>query len=106
MKVPRAEDAYIDPHKITRYLLSPGEPKSAVFVAVGYEVSEWRALEEDLLRLIRDTNYTEVHTVLWGSRYVVDGVLESPSGRIVRLRTIWQVEERGGRPRLITAYPR
>lgn len=106
VKVPRAADAFVDTQKITRYLLSPSEPKSAVFVSVGYRVSEWQVLEQDLLRLIRQTEYTEVHTVEWGSRYVVDGVIVSPSGKVVALRTVWQIEQTGGSPRLITAYPR
>ncbi len=49
-------------------------------------------LEQDLLRLIRETEYTEEHTDACGNRYVVDGMNELCSGKIVSLRTIWQVE--------------
>ncbi|EUA05429.1 hypothetical protein [Mycobacterium kansasii] len=36
---------------------------------------------------------------------VVDGVVESPCGRMVALRTVWISDGPGDVPRLVTAYP-
>jgi len=46
-----------------------------------------------------------VRQTRWGPRYEIDGELKAPDGRQPRIRTVWQVDEGGIAPRLITAYP-
>jgi hypothetical protein len=40
-----------------------------------------------------------------GTKYVVDGLLATPSGRSVAVRTVWIIEDASLPPRLVTAYP-
>lgn len=47
----------------------------------------------------------ECSTAVDGTTYLVEGPLETPSGRRPRLRTIWLVETSKFAPRFITAYP-
>lgn len=41
----------------------------------------------------------------YGTRYSVDGELETPSGRWPRVRTVWIRETNSDELRLITAHP-
>ena len=40
-----------------------------------------------------------------GSKYIVDGKIDTPSGRQVTVRTVWIVDHDHQIPRLVTAYP-
>jgi len=40
-----------------------------------------------------------------GVKYVVDGVLPTPTGTRIMLRTVWIVETGHDSPRFVTAYP-
>ena len=39
-----------------------------------------------------------------GKKYIIDGILKTPKGRDVKIRTVWIVEHNDARPRFITAY--
>jgi hypothetical protein len=41
----------------------------------------------------------------YGTKYIVDGPLRSPDGRLPIVRTIWIVDAETEFPRLVTAYP-
>lgn len=47
----------------------------------------------------------ETETSRHGVKYVVDGLIMTPSGSKVRLWTVWIVDKGQGYPRLLTAYP-
>jgi hypothetical protein len=40
-----------------------------------------------------------------GKKYIVDGTMETPTGKSPRVRTIWIVDGGETVPRLVTAYP-
>jgi hypothetical protein len=40
-----------------------------------------------------------------GRKYVIVGKLESPSGKIATVQTVWIVDKGFDVPRLVTAYP-
>jgi len=48
-----------------------------------------------------DETFATVH----GQKFVLEGELEGPSGRRLRVRTIWIIDRGQERPRLVTAYP-
>jgi len=109
MNLPNAADAVVDETKITEYLLSDTHPdgrnKAEFFQRFGFQREKWQVLAEALRR------HGAVHPVTgtvqspYGTRYVVEGMLESPDGRNPLLRTVWIVEIGDSRPRLVTAYP-
>ena len=53
MKLPHAENAYVEERKVTAYLLDPVHPaggsKARFFQAFGFTASEWRVFERALI---------------------------------------------------------
>ena len=109
MKLPNAEHACVDREKLTDYLLCLSHPdggsKAEFFVRFGFHVEDWGVLAEALRR--HGAYYDVVNTVdsEYGTRYAVDGPLETPDGRNPLVRTVWIIEKGSAGPRLITAHP-
>ena len=109
MKLPYAEHARVDREKITDYLLSPSHPdgasKEAFFTSYGFRAEEWEIFADTLRR------HGQTHPVVamvdsnYGSRYSIDGILETPDGRHPVVRTVWILNKGSTEPRLVTAYP-
>ena len=109
MKLPNRENAYIPPSKLTGYLLSEthsvGKAKAGFFRIVGFDEARVEMLERGLLAIARFEEVREVMTSMYGTKYVVEGTLETPTERRVQVRTVWIVELDQDRPRFVTAYP-
>lgn len=109
MKLPNGENAYIPPAKLTRYLLSEtrsvGKAKAGFFRITGFDIASVSELERGLLAIALSEEVQEVVRSLHGTKYILDGALQSPTGRIVIVRTVWIVEPNQDRPRFVTAYP-
>jgi hypothetical protein len=109
MKLTNRESAFIPPAKLTEYLLSEthsvGSAKAKFFRAFGFNESNTEILEQRLLSIARGEDVTQIIGTPRGIKYVIDGSLQTISGRVVRVRTIWIIEENQNRPRFVTAYP-
>jgi hypothetical protein len=109
MKLPNAHAATVDPKKLEGYLLSSthpiGRPKAQFFLAVGFSETEVVILERALLEVARTGEVAETTSSAHGVKYTVDGLVSTPSGRQVKLRTIWIVHAGDTSPRFVTAYP-
>ncbi len=109
MKLPNAEHAFVDREKLTDYLLCVTHPdggsKAEFFARFGFRLEDWEVLAEALRR--HGTRCDVLNTVdsAYGTRYAVDGALETPDGRNPLVRTVWIIEKGSARPRLITAHP-
>lgn len=109
MRLPHAEQAHVAQEKITEYLLSFAHPdgsnKAEFFTKFGFRLEQWEILREALRQ--HGARYEVVKTVesAYGTRYAIDGALESPDGRNPLMRTIWMMEKGSSTPRLITAHP-
>jgi len=107
--LPHADQARVEREKITEYLLSPlhpdGSHKAEFFTQYGFHVEHWKVLQEAVRT--HGARHPVVKTVesAYGTRYAIDGVLESPDGRHPLVRTVWMIEKGDSAPRLITAYP-
>lgn len=110
MKLPNAEDAYIDWRKIADYLLSTthpiGKTKGQFFRRVGFTDETARDLEKGLLGIARHGKVAEVVETDYGTKYIVDGLLRTPTNQEVTIRTVWIIERGDDRPRFVTAHPR
>ena len=110
MKLPNAERAVIEREKIADYLLNAAHPdnggKAAFFLALGYNRDDWPSLAAALRRLAVATKVAKSLETAHGIKYVLDGDMETPSGKRTVVRTIWIVDRGLDRPRLVTAYPR
>ena len=108
-KLPNARAARVDRKKLEGYLLSSAHPigrsKAQFFLRVGFSQNDIAILERALLEVAVTGELAETTNSPHGVKYSVDGMLSTPSGRRVKVRTIWIVEAGDTGPRLVTAYP-
>jgi hypothetical protein len=109
MQLPNRFQAYIPSQKLSAYLLSEthavGKAKAAFFRALGFNETTIPLLEHGLLALAYSTPVQDVVPSPHGVKYIIEGVLEAPSGASPRIRTVWILENGETHPRFVTAYP-
>lgn len=110
MTVPNADRAIIVAEKITGYLLNVshkrGAAKARLLLGLGYRTDAPHALESDLRTQHLSLNVTRASENAYGVVYEIEGPIRTPSGRIVRFCSIWQIDTGTQVPRFITMYPR
>jgi len=110
MTVPNADRAIIAAEKITGYLLNVshkrGGPKARLLLSVGYRADVPQRLESDLRSQHLSLDVTRTSENAYGVVYEIDGPIETPSGRVVRFCSVWQVDTGADVPKFITMYPR
>ena len=109
MQLPNAREAYVEREKITGYLLNYahryGTHKARFLAEFGFRIESWLVLAKALREHGQTHMVASVKQTKFGSRYEVDGEIETPTGQRPRIRTVWQIDVGQGSPRLITAYP-
>ncbi|HVS25592.1 MAG TPA: hypothetical protein VMU03_17835 [Gammaproteobacteria bacterium] len=109
MRLPHADEAYIDRKKITAYLLCSSHPdgyaKARFFFRFGFTIKEWRRLADALKAVAASNVVVAILESTHGVRYTVDGLLQAPDGRTPKVRTVWIIEQGRTAPRLVTAHP-
>lgn len=109
MKLPRAEEAVIDPRKLKDYLLSAEHPvgrfKSVFFTALGFAATEWERLEVELRELAVHGAAELGERTSFGQKYLVSGRIEGPGGQAAEVTSVWIVLRQEEIPRLVTVYP-
>lgn len=109
MDLPNKGHAVVECEKVQGYLLSPSHPtgkgKAEFFTAMGFQREAWEVLADALRQVARDCPVTKNMASLHGQKYIVDGMLVTPSGQLPLIRTVWVVDAGDDRPRLVTAYP-
>jgi hypothetical protein len=105
MKLP--EDAFIDPRKLTEYLLRPLEDsdKSAFLARAGYTPENPELLLADLRTQLLTSEAADLGPFLFGQKYEIIGTLIGPNGRTLRVRTIWAKVTTTGETRFVTLIP-
>jgi hypothetical protein len=104
MKLP--PDSEIAGVKVTQYLLKlrDEDDKSKFLALAGYSLAHADRLIEDLRGLL-DGEADLVQTTEYGDKYRIHGTLTGPSGRTLRVASIWMTEEATGRTKFVTLYP-
>ena len=109
MKLPNLEAAAVPEEKISGYLLSAthrdGRHKAAFFLGFGFAVQAWQTLAAALLKHASEHEVAKVENTPFGTRYVVEGTIETPGGRTPSVRSVWFLEDNQDAPRFVTAYP-
>ena len=109
MRLPNGEHLRVDREKIVNYFLSASHPdgqtEAEFFRRFGFRQDQWGVLAEALRK--QGMSHPIVKTVEspHGTRYSVDGPIESPDGRHPQIRTVWILDVGARSPRLITAHP-
>ncbi len=106
-RLPGADTAFVDPHKISAYLLNPAHPqnggKARFFRDHGFAAEKLAASLAD---------HPQRHPVAHeqasphGRKFIVHCALASPDGRDPCITSVWIMDAGDDRPRLVTAYPR
>ena len=108
-RLPNAAQAFVDLAKITEYLLAPDHPdaegKAEYFSGLGFSVDAPEALVQFLIAHADLGVLAETIPTSRGMKYVVEGPIACPDGRVASLRTVWFVRHGEDFPRLVTAYP-
>ena len=109
MKLPHATRARVDQKKIVEYLLSLSHPdgssKARFFRRFGFDADDWEVFARVLRKHARTHPVSASVESRHGTRYSVDGLLETPDERNPKVRTVWILARRSKSPRLITAHP-
>jgi len=110
MKLPNYDKAYISERKLLDYLLSEthpiGKSKAKFLRSIGFSESNLDALERGLFSIAQSKEVIELVKTPYGTKYVIDGEVQTPKGTAVKLRTIWVIEVGEDIPHFVTAYPR
>ena len=108
-KLPNADKAFVEPAKITDYLLSLSHPdgkgKAKFFMKFGFSVAEIKSLETSLLNHAVTQPVIVAQKSEHGVKYVLECTVQSPDGRNPCIRSVWIVDTGNISPRLVTAYP-
>ncbi|MBI5194446.1 MAG: hypothetical protein HZA08_13555 [Nitrospirae bacterium] len=108
MKLPNYENAVVPQPKITEYLLSfkhrNGRGKAQFFTRFGFSIDCWEAFAKALLEHAYNYDVTKVVKSLFGTRYVIEGLLNTPDKRNPAICLVWFIENDESIPRLVTAY--
>jgi hypothetical protein len=109
MKLSNVEKAEISERKIAGYLLSTthasGKSKASFFMQFGFRADRWEELASALKQHASDNEVSLQEHTTFGTRYVIDGLLQAPDGRWLNVRSAWFVYGEGDAPRFITAHP-
>jgi hypothetical protein len=109
MRLPNAESVRIDRQKVTEYLLNLthryGASKARFFAEFGFGLGNWEELAAALREHARANEVARQKETPFGPRFEVEGALQTPSGAMPRVLSVWQLDEGEDSPRLITVYP-
>lgn len=109
MNLPNLNNIRIDKKKVVEYLLNASHPdgygKAMFFQHCGFTITEWKVLRNALREHAQVSQVTDEVLSRHGIRYVVEGPIETPTGKQYTIRTIWIIEKERETPRLVTAIP-
>ncbi len=108
-KLPHIDAAFIPAKKIVNYLLSDaheaGRDKANFFKHFGFTSEAWEILARALRQHAAQHEITKIEPSPFGSRYVIEGSLQTPSGRVPQVRVVRFIDTGEIVPRFVTAYP-
>lgn len=109
MKLPNSDRVIISREKLINYILSKthstGKFKARFFQNLGFNQTNVSFFETILRTMANSEEIKETIPSVYGAKYILDGKVNTPSGKTIKLRTIWIIEKGQIRPRFITVYP-
>lgn len=103
------EKAYVPIAKLKDYLLSEthsvGKSKAKFLRSVGFNEMNVNLLKDSLAAIANSGDVKEAIASPHGVKYIIDGLLKTPTGGAIKMRTIWIINKGQERPRFVTAYP-
>jgi hypothetical protein len=109
MKLPNLHEAVVPQEKVADYLLSDTHPvgrgKAGFFSRFGFRPEEWMRLAEALRDHGTSLEVARTQDTEFGTRYIVEGPLDTPDGRRPLVRSVWFIRTGAAVPRFVSAYP-
>jgi len=109
MELPNKSRSHVPLEKVTDYLLSEthvvGKSKAIYFRSYGFNDENANDLANGLLAIAQNAQVESSERSPYGTKYVMDGELETPNGDMIQVRTVWIIETNDDTPRFVTAYP-
>ena len=108
-KLPNSDACFVEPAKLTQYLLSTthpvGKAKAKFFMAFGFSGDESDRMEAALRNHGQTRPIVQESETEHGVKYVLECDIDSPDDRNPCIRSVWIVDAGKTAPRLVTAYP-
>lgn len=100
-------DSLISHNKLKDYLLAPKKrnDKSKWLAQAGYNLKNWRILENDLRTQILSFDALPIDKTNYGQMYEIRGKLIGPNGKTLFVCSNWMTEFSTGITKFITIYP-
>ncbi len=109
MKLPQGDKAIVPEEKLLDYILSEthytGKFKAKFFRSLGFKEVNVTLLEKALRKIAKSVQITSLSVSPYGTKYILDGKIISPTKQEVKIRSIWIIEKGQTKPRFITMYP-
>jgi hypothetical protein len=109
MRLPNAGNAVVERDKVVHYLLNALHPdndgKARFFCGLGFNQEDWQQLATALLNAAAIHSVSKMMESPHGTKYIVEGRIETPSGKMPLVRAVWIVDVGLDTPRWVTAYP-
>jgi hypothetical protein len=110
MRIPENQNIIILEEKLLNYLFSNSHPigrfKARFFESIGFNSSNIDLFMEKLITIVRENEIESIIKTKFGIKFIIDGDLISPGGKLINLRTIWIKEKDEAELKFITAYPK
>jgi hypothetical protein len=108
VELPFLDQALVPDSKLVSYLLNPlhpkGRSKAAFLLQLGFASERPDDLRQALLELAARTDMEEI-VFPYGLKYTGVGLLRTPRGTEVVVRTVWALLDGLSPPLFVTAYP-
>jgi hypothetical protein len=109
MEFPNSSAVEVSREKVVEYLLNPEHPdgagKATFFLTAGFCVERWEEFADAMKQLVERATAARSVDSPHGSKYIVEGEINTPSGRMAFVRTVWIIDHGQLNARLVTAYP-
>ena len=79
--------------------------KQNFFTKLGFTTDAWQDLAKALLRHADDNKVAKTEDSPFGTRYIIEGEILAPKGKIATIRSVWFLETGKHIPRFVTSYP-
>ena len=100
--------ATVEEEKI-KYLLDANQEskkgKDKFFKSLGFFMDNPNQFVDAMLNHPKTAHLTGEKNTDWGRKFVFVCEIETPSGKNICIKSVWQIDEGKKTPRLITAYP-
>lgn len=109
MKLPHGDQAVISREKLLGYILSEshatGKFKAKFFRKLGFNKENVAVFEKTLRDIAKSSEISNELSSPFGIKYTIDSEINTPTGKLAKITTVWIVEKDQIRPRFITVYP-